>query len=204
MKKLDLSLLWPHRFWFALLAGSLALILTSAPLLRVAEDGAAKNLVQLQNKHDQTEQALHQLQDDVAAAQKLENEMTLSEAEQSLAPVDRLLAANAMEQEAEAAHLRGFSYTLSPEQKIKMEESVPEPQEVAVSTITLHGEAPTDSNIYGFISAMHDLLPGRIRLQQLSLSRIANDASVAAYNLRFNATFEWLSNGAVKDMAGGI
>lgn len=199
-----MSLLWPHRFWFALLAISLALIFISLPLLRMAATTTVANLTELKTQQLHAEQTLQQLRSDTETAQKLQSEMTMSEAEQSLEPVDRLLAANIIEREADAAHIYSFSYTLAPEQKIKMAGLTTASQELAVSTITVRGEAPDDMSVYGFIDGMRGSLPGRVRLQQMSLVRSNKSEPVSAYNLRFNATFEWLSNGTAPDMVSGI
>ncbi len=204
MTKLQWHYFWLHRFWIILLAISITLITTSSPLLRVAEEKTSANLAHIKTQRVQAEQTLRQLQDDVAAAQKLGTQMTLSEAEQFLTPVDRLLAANELEHEAAVSHIQHFDYTLAPEQRMKKSSTLAEPQELFVSTVTISGEAPSDIDIYRFISRMPLALPGKLRLQQLSLDRMSKESAVSTYNVRFNATLEWLSNGTTQDVAGGL
>ncbi len=203
MKRPDLRHLWPHRYWLGLLAFAFVLTVASPPFLRMLTDEAIQNLSQVKAERMQAQQALHQMEGDFATVQGPESNMSAVEAEQFLAPVDRLRVATILEHAADEALVGHFTYTLSPEQKTTISGPEGTPQELAVSTITVGGDVPSDIYMYNFVEGMRRLLPGRLRVQQVSLERSGKeDAPLDAYNLRFTATLEWLSNGTTKDMAG--
>jgi len=190
-----MNLLYPHRKWLALLIAALFLMTASSPGLRLLRAEATQHLADMRAAQGKTRQALHQLQDDIESVKKLEGQMDPAEAEKFLAPVDRMAAANALQQNAANMRLSHFTYNLSPEQKIKIDAPEAGPQELSLSTLTLSGDAPLDTDIYAFIDGLHHLLPGRVRLQQLSLERTDKaDPHLTARNMHFEATLEWLSN----------
>lgn len=204
MKKFNPDMMNPHKAWLGLLTFSLALLLTGSPLFQMAGDVAAQRLHAIQSQRAEAQKNLSQLRDDIETAQKLKNEMSLQEAEAFLAPVDRLQAASLLEEQAAALHVGNFTYTIAPEEKIKIT-ALPEPQELSVSLVTLQGDMPGDNNVYHFVDSLRDILPGRLRLQQLSIERLgAESATLQPVNVRFSAKFEWLSNGTVTSLAGAL
>jgi hypothetical protein len=64
-------------------------------------------------------------------------------------------------------------------------------------------DAPLAIDAYSFIEDVLARMPGRLRLQSLTLERLGDNAPLATENLRMEADFEWLSNGAAKQMAEG-
>jgi hypothetical protein len=197
-----MNFLNPHKYWIASLIVAALLIVLSEPMLNLLQDEAQKHLSDLRSQRAKTEQSLQQLENDIAETKKLSGQMGAAEVEKSLAPVDRLQAADVIEKQAAAARLTHVTYTLSPEQKVKITRADAGPQELALSTITIKADAPLDTDAYAFVGRLRGVLPGRLRPQALTLERIgAPDAAPAADNLHLTAVFEWLSNGAAKEKA---
>lgn len=205
MKDFDFHVLKPHRGWMLLLLLSLGLILVIHPALRFAHKTLQAHLNQVEAETAQTEQAITQLQGDIATAQNLAGEMSIEQAEQSLLPIDRLQAASALEELANSARLRNFSYGFTPEQAVPDDNKKQEQDDLYISTITVSGEASSDVAVTQFLEAMRSILPGRVRLQQFTIERLAkNNIPLASYNVRFSARLEWLSNAAIHNMTGGL
>jgi hypothetical protein len=174
----------------------------NVPVLGIAQQKASQKLAVLREDCDKTNKALSQLKEDIAATENLKTKIDESEIEKFLAPVDRLRAAQIMEHRAEEAHLTQFAYTLSPEQKTLVDTVGAGQQELATSKLTLTADVPTDTDAYLFFDCLRRTLPGRLVLHQLSLQRIgAADAPISAANLHMTASADWLSNGAVQNLA---
>ncbi len=195
-----MTFLYPHKYWLASLIFALAVILASSPVLQWAQDEATRHAVALHDERAKVEKELAQLEDDKAEVQKLSGQISAEEIEKSLAPVDRLQAADALEKAASADRLDHFTYTLAPEEKVTIKNSAGT-QELAVSTITIKADTPLDTDAWHFVEHLRGVFPGRLRPQQLTLERIGTDP--AAENLHVTATFEWLSNGVDKQVAEG-
>jgi hypothetical protein len=194
--------LHPHRVWIALLALALIIAAGNAPLIGIAQKKTSDRLAALRAEADKSANTLRQLREDIATTERLKNQIGETEAEKSLAPVDRLRAAQILERRAAESRLTHFTYTLSPERKTPVDTVGAGTQTLATSQLTLMADAPTDIDAYIFIDAVRRALPGRLTLRQFTLTRIgAADAPIAAANLRLNATAEWLSNGAAQNPA---
>ncbi len=186
-----------HRLWIALIVCAVAIMTGSGPLAGLLRKDAVRDLTMIQSARAKTGQDLKQLRDNVAAARKLAGEIDRAEAEQVLAPSDRLKAASMFENEAAQGRLSHFTYTLAPEERVAIDAGG-EKHDLAVSIITLSADAPDDVYIYSSLERMRQSLPGRARLQQLSISRPGNPDALAAQNVHFEATLEWLSNGTLQ------
>jgi hypothetical protein len=191
-----------HAGWMIMLALAIALLAGRAPLLHSAGDKAARDLDATRTAREKTEQDLAQLRNDVAAARKISSEIDRAHAEDVLAPTDRLKAAVLLERAAAGQKISHFTYTLAPEGKTVIETGGA-PQNLALSAVTLAGDAPDDLYIYKFIEQAERLLPGRARLQEVKITRKGTDAPRAADNAHFETTLEWLSNGSLQTVAGG-
>jgi len=84
--------------------------------------------------------------------------MDATEMQRLLAPVDRLKVAAMLERQAQASHLRNFTYSLSAENKYTG--SGAGVQDLAQSDISLSAEAPLDGDIYAFIEQSGISCPG--------------------------------------------
>lgn len=191
-----MNYLTPHLRWIGLLTLAVTLTWASTPLLDRLHEIAAQRLIDARAARAAAEQSLHQLQDDIAAAEKLGGQIGIAEADRALIPADRIAAVTALERSAAALRLGHFTYTLEPEQALTVDAPGIVPQTLAVSTLTVSGEAPLDTDVYAFCAGARRFLPGRLRLQQLSVERTGSAAALEARNTRFTARFEWLSNGS--------
>lgn len=192
----------PHRVWIGLLALAIIIGFSQAPVLGLAQLKAEQKRTALHNENNRTTQALAQLQEDIAAAEKMKNEIAVDEAEKFLAPVDRLRTAQILEHRAAEARLTHFTYTLSPEEATQVETIGSGKQQLATSKFSLSADAPTDTDTYVFLDAIIKTLPGRVTLRQMSLQRIGvPDAPISEANLHLTASGEWLSNGASRNLA---
>jgi Sec-independent protein translocase protein TatA len=201
MKKLDLQILHPHRFWIGILIVAVFLVVSGPAALQRFMPEATQGLAQLRSQHAEAEQALRQLDDDMATVKKLQGQMSVDQATASLTPVNRLRIATMLERDAGENLIDHLTYTLSPEQKTRLQSPGGEAQDLATSTITIGGEAPQDVVVYRFIEAVRRGMPGRVSLRQFSIERSSHDETLAQNNVKFTASFEWLSNGAGKQMA---
>lgn len=194
-----------HRGWIGMLGLALIIGAGNEPVLGMAQQKAAQRLAGLRADYSKTAAALKQLQDDVAATESLKTKIDEAEVEKSLAPVDRLRAAQILERRAAEVHLTHFSYTLSPEERTAVETVGAGRQELTVSKLTLAADAPTDTDAFMFFDAVRRTLPGRLVLRQVSLQRIgAADTPVSDANLHATASGDWLSNGASPNLAEGV
>jgi hypothetical protein len=182
----------PHRLWLMLAAVAL-LVLAGLPVARYLAEGEAGQAARIAAARQQDERALRRIEEDLLAARDLKNNLGAGEIARLLAPADRLQAAARLEQAAQAARISHFTYTLAPERQSRVD-SAAGPQELALSTVTLAGDAPLDTDIYRFVARAREMLPGRAKLKQLSVMRLGNPP--AAANVHMEAVFEWLSNGA--------
>lgn len=199
-----MNLLAPHKFWLVTLILAIALIFGSAPLLGFLRAETAKKLADLRDEQVKTEAALGRLNDDIAATRKLSGQIGASEIEKSLAGVDRLQAVDMLEKQAAFARLDHFTYTVSPEQKWTVSDPALGTQAFALSSVSVKADAPLDTDVYRFVEDVRARMPGRLRLQAITLERAGDrDTPLAAENLHMTADFEWLSNGVPKQMAEG-
>ncbi len=186
-----------HRLWLFLLALALLIGATAQPLLTFAQQEAASKRAHLRTEILKNRQALSQLQEDIAATEKLKRQITDKEAEDALPPVDRLRVAQSLERRAVEAHLTHLIYTIAPEEKVVIDTPSAEKQNLACSKITLNADAPTDKDAYRFLDSVRHTLPGRVTFQTLSVTRLPTaEGSVTASNVHLTAEGNWLSNGA--------
>jgi hypothetical protein len=190
----------PHRNWILALSAAFVLMAGSNPLLRYMQDKMTLKQTERAEEQQRLAQNLQQLRDDAATAQKLSEAMDTSVVETMLAPVDRIQITARLETLARGARLSSFTYTLSPEQPFKPDGEEIEPDGIMQSDLTLQADAPQDGNVFRFIENLQQALPGRARLQRLSVERInANDKTpLATANVRMNAALHWLANGSRK------
>ncbi len=190
-----------HRLWLGLLFAALVIGAASTPLLCIAQHKANATLASIQSKKTQSETALQQFQSDSAEAEKMKDEIDADDTGKLLAPVDRLRAAKILENRAQETHLSHFTYTLSPEEKISIDTIGAGKQELANSKLSLAADAPTDADAYLFLDNIAHTLPGHLALRHISLRRVEGDTITAA-NIHIMAEAEWLSNGAIQNLAG--
>jgi len=173
-----------------------------APALNLARQKAEQKWISLKKENETSSETLRQLKEDIAAAEEMKKEIDVDAARKSLAPIDRLRAAQVLERRAAEANLTRFTYTLSPEEKTFVDTVGAGRQELATSKWTVAADAPTDTDAYVFLDAIARTLPGRVALRALSIRRTGEkDAPLSAANIHLTASGEWLSNGASRDLA---
>ena len=186
-----------HRLWIGILCLALVIAAANAPLLGAAQEQETRKLAVLRQEYEKTAKALRQLQEDIAATEKLKTQIEDKEVEKSLSSTNRLEAARILERRAAESHLTHLVYTFSPEEKTAIDTPGSGTQTLATSRMTLTADAPTDVEIYLFFDSLRHSLPGRVTLRALSLHRIgAEDTPITASNLHLSAQAVWLSNGA--------
>jgi hypothetical protein len=99
----------PHKVWMCLLALAFVVGAGNAPFLGLAEEKAEHKRIELQKENEKTAEALRQLREDIADAEKMKTEIDGDAATRYLAPVDRLRAAQILEHRAAEAHLTHFA-----------------------------------------------------------------------------------------------
>jgi hypothetical protein len=180
---------------------ALAGLLAAAPALYVQHQKTAADLVNTITERQKAETTLAQLRSDGDAARQIRGRINVEEARRLLAPVERLTVAAGIERAASSFHMKHFTYTMAPEKTAKIDDA-DGTQNLALSSISLGAEAPSDAGIYQFITQLGHVLPGRLRVTDMEIERIGDaNAALTSSNVRFKATLEWLSNGAVKNVA---
>jgi hypothetical protein len=191
-----------HRVWMWMLVLAVVIGAGGSPALNLARQKAEQTRISLLKENEKSEQALRQLRDDIAAAEKMKTVIDDDAAKKSLAAVDRLRAAQILEQRAAEANLTRFAYTVSPEEKTFIDTVGAGRQELATSKWTVTADAPTDIDVFVFLDAISHTLPGRVTLRALSIQRIGeNEALISDANVHLTANGEWLSNGASRNLA---
>jgi hypothetical protein len=170
-------------------------LLAAAPLLYVLHQDAAAALARVGGERQKAEKTLGQLQSESDIAKEIRGRINVAEARRLLAPVERMTVAASIEHAAATFHMSKFTYTLAPEKDVHMGEET-----LALSSIALGGEAPNDADIYGFMAQLNHALPGRLRVTDMEIERAGDTLTTS--NVRYKMTLEWLSNGAVKNLAG--
>lgn len=192
----------PHARWIGIFGLAVLIGMLSGPMLGLVQRSANQKHDALKAENERLSEALRQLQEDTAAAEKMKADIDLPSARKFLAPADRLRAAKIVESRAYEARLSNLSYTLSPEQKAVFETPGSGKQELATSRLTLTADAPVDTNAYVFLDALSRTLPGHLTLREIKLQRLGKaGAPVGKANIRFSATADWLSNGVAKNLA---
>lgn len=178
-------------------------LLAAAPALYVLHRGAAKDLAGTMAERQKAEEILAQLRSEDDAARQIRGRIGVEDARRLLAPVERLTVAGEIERAASLFHMSHFTYTLMPEKTVKIEDA-DGPETLALSSISLGAEAPSDAVIYRFIAQLSRILPGRLRVAEMEVERIGDsNAALTASNVKFKVTLEWLSNGSLRNVAGG-
>ena len=192
--------LTPHRHWLLLFGAAILLALAGLPLIDYGIAAARHRAEDIAAERAELQQAATRFHEDVQLAERPDGRMTAEDIDRLLAPVDRLRMLAGLERQAASRRLSHFTYALSPEKKAKID--VMEAADMAVSELTLTADMPLDIDCYAFLQSIGSVLPGRTRLRQLSLTRIANDSPLSLANLHMEAVLEWLSNGAAQKQAG--
>jgi hypothetical protein len=192
-----------HTLWLGMLTVALIILTASGPALRLAHEAAQNHLSAMQTERKNAEQRLRQIEADMAAMQKLQAEMTESRVEKFLAPVNRLGLAEKLRQHGEHSHLSHFTASLAPERTEIVVTTDAGTQKLASSMLTLTADAATDTDIYAFMARLPYLLPGRVRIQQLTLERKQADDHTPFNdaNIHVGITCAWLSNGSAPEIA---
>ncbi len=191
----------PHKKWMGVWAVSLLLGAASTPLLGVALHKAEQRRTALLQQKEKALNDIQQLNEDTAAAEKMKNEIDAVEARKYLAPADRLQAANILESRAAEARLTNLAYTFSPEEKVIVDTVGAGKQQLAKSKWCVTADAPSDIDVYNFLDALQQTLPGRLTLSQISIERIGEKEAISNANVRLTVSGEWLSNGASQTFA---
>ena len=192
-----------HRIWVGGLILASLIAVAGTPLLGMSQQKLERKLVTLRETTEKTEQAARQLQEDIAATQKLKTKIKANEVEQSLAPVDRLRVAQIVEHRAMESHLTHFTYVFSPEEKTVIDTVGEGKQMLATSKLSLAADAPTDTEAYQFLEALRQSLPGRLTWRDMTMQRLGTpSAPMTDGNIHLTARGEWLSNGASADLMG--
>lgn len=189
---MNLALIKPHRGWMSLLAGGL-LILTLGPALMHSQfTAAARRAADLKTEQARLDEVALRLDEDTRMAANRDIVLSADDISHLLEPANRLQSMGALERQAAARHLTHFTYTLAPERKAKA--VIVSTDDLTESGLDLAADAPLDTDAYQFINNLHDILPGRLHLRHLILSRINPDAPLSAANIHMEANMEWLSN----------
>lgn len=145
----------------------------------------------LTRERDQLATLLRQQREDAAAAEKLATLLTDEATQKLLAPVDRTRAVAALPPLADAARLSRFAYVIAPERPLPGG-----PEGLALTALTLQGEAPRDEDVFRFLDRAQKSLPGQARLRRLTLDRLDPTLRrpLSSANLRFSAALDWVSN----------
>jgi hypothetical protein len=193
----------PHRKWIGLLALAALMAVTNASVLDLALDKAEGKRQKLNAENKEAAADLRQLKEDLLAVEKMKDEIDADTAKKDLAPVDRLRAARTLENRATEAKLTRLTYTFSPEEKVTVDTVAAGKQDFALSKWTVSADAPTDLDAYVFLDSLSRTLPGQVTFRQLSIQRLPrkSDNSLSTMNVHLRASGEWLSNGAIKNIA---
>ncbi len=189
----------PHKTWIAALIAAALIAAASTPLFGLAQRKAAIKLTTLRKETAKTNEALRQINEDKIAIENMKNKIDVNAAKKYLRPVDRLRAAQILEDRAAESRLTGLSYTLSPEQKTDINTPGAGKQALARAQWTIAADAPADTDAFAFLDSLGRALPGRIELREMNLRRLGGkDSQISEANVRLTASGEWLSNGAHK------
>lgn len=191
-----MSKLSQHKYWiFWLLAAIFALVVGS-PTLEYLHKNELNQETKQTLLQKELSTSLQQLRKDAQDAQQLGKAMDEATASAILAPVDRSKIAIILEQQAAGADLINFTYSISPIGPVADNSITITTKDLAISTISLQADAPADVSVYRFISSIKKNVPGRLKLQQLQISRtsVSDDAPLGPTNVKIMAKLEWLYN----------
>jgi len=183
----------PHIGWLLALIGAFILIVGLDPARHYAYEMTGQKQKELSSDHERLALNLRQLRDDAALAERLSKDINANDVEKYLAPSNRLEAVAMLDPLAFDSRLSNFSYTLSPEQPYKSPDDGSDMRGIVQSSLTLQAEAALDNDTYRFLENLPRVLPGRLRLEKLSVERIKLNLFEAT-NVRMTAVFEWVAN----------
>ncbi len=190
----------PHQTWISLLGGALVLLFAGPALVGQMERSTQHSAAEIVAERLELQESATRFHDDMQLSNRPEGQMSADEITRLLAPIDRLQAVAGLERQAASAQLSHFTYALSPEQKPKT--AILGANNLTESHITMSADAPLDTDVTAFIKSLNYVLPGRVRLQQFTLTRSNPDAALSLANVHMDAVVEWVSNGAAKDKVG--
>lgn len=131
---------------------------------------------------------------DAHEARRLKHALPEAEVERLLAPVDRVALIAQMEPLAATARLARLTYTLAPAQVWDGGTAFPGIKGIVVSTLELEADAPSDTDIFAFLSNLKSL-PGSFELMTLDIARIREgDEQPQALNLHMKASLRLYAN----------
>ena len=192
-----------QRLWIGGIVLAVIIGVVSAPLLDASQKKEAQRLEELRKRTETDDLALRQLNEDIAATEKLKTQLKAADVAKAMPPVDRLRVAEILERHAAESHLTHFIYTLSPEEKTVVDTIGAGKQTLASSKLSLSADAPTDTDAYQFIETLRRAFPGRLAFQDVSVQRIGAEATtISNANIHLTASGDWLSNGANPVLTG--
>jgi hypothetical protein len=195
------AFLKPHRFWLLPLAAGLLLLFVASPLARLATEAAQHHGQDIAAERARLQDSLNRFEEDMRLAQKLDGTMSAETIDRLLAPVDRLRVAAELERQAASANFSRFTYRLSPARTAKTDGGNAV-DGLTESDLMLSADMPLDTDATTFMGRLGELLPGRVHLRHLALTRAAGDAPLSLANMHMEAELQWLSNAATTDTTG--
>jgi len=183
----------PHVPWLAAFCAACVLLTATDPLSEKARAIFSDKIRQAENMKSEAERSLQFLRADANTARALSREVTAGEVEAFLAPTDRLQIAARLEQLAAGHRLSRLVYAFSPEKSFVPPPSAPDAEGLSESVLTLEADAPHDVEVFRFLEEARKLLPGRACMKNLTIELLPR---LAAANVHFSASIDWLSNGS--------
>lgn len=195
---MNLSFVFPHRFWFLGLACAL-FVLALSPIAGEARREEIDRSVLARSARVKTLSAqIRQWETDAKEARILNDAMKGESVETYLAPMNRAALAAQFEPLAARAHLSDLAYTLGPEEKAHSDPLFPNLEDLSQSHLTLEADAALDAEAFSFLDDL-SALPGRMDIERLSLKRKEGD--IGLRNLRLRADLIWMANQATERSA---
>lgn len=182
---------------------SLCLLLVGLPLLNFVEKLQQNKLYQLQDDIAKTKQSLMQAREDITQLLQLRGQMNDEEIEKILTPVDRVQVINAIENLSASYSIEHFLHTLSQQQKTFENSQIKNGVILAESKLILEGDALKEADFYGFMDKLHQIVPGRLMLQQFTVDRRSDSSDLTPdTGVHMMATFDWIYIASLKDLSG--
>jgi len=180
-----------HRAWLTLLGGAILLLLVEPPLAGWGLDRAQSRAASIAAERAELVQNTQRFQEDMRLAEQMDGRMSTEDIDRLLAPAERLKIVAGLERQAASARFTHFTYTLAPEQKDKTGIGM---EGLTQSDLTLAADMPMDTDAYAFLDHLRILLPGRVHIKQMVLTRMDGETSLDKTHME--AVLQWLSNSA--------
>jgi len=171
------------------------LLVIGLPILAYLQEGLNQNAQRLNVDINKTKQMLALKRDDVLQVLELRGELGDINIEKILLPTHALEEISSLKQLANTFSLTDFNYTLSRETKLPLDNEIAPVPPLVERTLSLKFNAALDQDAYAFVNKVRFSLPGRARLQELTIEHRQNNSSDNEMNdTQVSATFSWLYN----------